>query len=307
MTKDRVILAGGSGFLGGALRTELVRAGYECVILSRSAQHVQRAGVACEAWDGRTLGPWAGVLEGACAIVNFTGASVNCRLTERNRHEIIESRRRSIDVLGEALQRCQHRPESFIQCSAVGVYGDTEALCDEDHAAGTGFLAETARTLEAAFQGCEARGVRKVLLRLGVVLGREGGALPPLVRLTRCFLGGAAGPGTQYLSWIHVDDLNRIFIDAVRNTELSGVYNAVAPAPAPNAEFMRTLRRVLGRPWSPPVPAAALRPMAFVLGINADLVLTGQRSVPARLRQAGFEFRFPDLEPALRSLLAGNA
>jgi len=140
-------------------------------------------------------------------------------------------------------------------------------------------------------------------LRLGVVLGRDGGALPLLARLTRCFIGGAAGNGKQYLSWIHAQDLNRIIVHTLGNPNIEGPFNAVSPMPVTNAEFMRTLRRVLGKPWCPPVPAVLLRAVAFALGFNSELVLTGQRCVPCRLQQAGFHFEFSDLESALRDLL----
>jgi uncharacterized protein (TIGR01777 family) len=303
MSARRVLLAGGSGFLGGALLPELARRGYECAILTRAVPESRREGVRYVTWDGRTPGAWASVIEGAAAIINFTGASVNCRLTERNKREIVESRRQSIQVLGEAVRRCRSRPEVFVQCSAVGVYGDTEGLCDEESSPGTGSLAEVAKTVEAAFQDVRVDGTRHVLLRIGVVLGRDGGALPVLARLTRCFMGGTVGTGRQYVSWIHVRDLTRIFIEAVTDASLGGTVNAVSPAPVRNAEFMKAMRTVLGRPWCPPAPAVLLRPLSFALGINADLVLTGQRCTPARLQQAGFKFLFDELVLALRSLL----
>jgi hypothetical protein len=172
---------------------------------------------------------------------------------------------------------------------------------------GSGMLSDITKTCEAAFNGMAFADTRKVVLRLGVVLGREGGALPVLAGLTRCFLGGAAGNGRQAVSWIHVQDLNRMILEVIGNAKLDGVFNAVSPQPVTNAELMRTLRRVLNRPWSPPVPAWLLRVMGFVIGINAELILTGQRGLPTRLHQAGFEFEHKDLESALQDLLGVGA
>ena len=248
-------------------------------------------------------GPWTDAIDGADAIVNFTGKNVNCRLTERNRRELAASRRDAVIVLADAVNLCRRRPGVFVQCSAVGVYGDTASCCDEQTKEGDGILAEVAKTCEAAFRGSDLKETRKVVLRLGVVLGRDGGALPLLARLTRCFMGGAAGSGKQYLSWIHAQDLNRIIVHTLGNPDIEGTFNAVSPMPVTNADFMRTLRRVLGRPWCPPVPGVLLRAVAFALGFNSELVLTGQRCVPYRFQQAGFHFEFGDLECALRDLL----
>ena len=242
-------------------------------------------------------------IDGADAIVNFTGKNVKCRLTERNRRELAASRRDAVIVLAGAVNRCRSRPGVFVQCSAVGVYGDTASCCDEQTQDGDGILAEVVKTCEAAFRGTDLKDTRKVVLRLGVVLGREGGALPLLARLTRCFMGGAAGSGKQYLSWIHTQDLNRIIVHTLANPNIEGTFNAVSPMPVTNAEFMRTLRRVLGKPWSPPVPGVLLRASAFALGFNSELILTGQRCAPRRLQEAGFRFEFGDLEQALRDLL----
>ena len=257
-------------------------------------------------WDGRSAGAWTDAVDGADAIVDFTGKNVNCRLTGRNRRELAASRHDAVVTLAAAMSLCRRRPGVFVQCSAVGVYGDTASCCDEQAKAGDGVLAEVAKACEEALLGCDLKDTRKVVLRLGVVLGREGGALPLLARLTRCFMGGSAGSGKQYVSWIHAQDLNRIIVHALGNPDIEGTFNAVSPAAVTNAEFMRTLRRVLGKPWSPPVPDVLLRAIAFAVGFNSELVLTGQRCVPRRLQEAGFRFEFGDLEHALRDLLGSD-
>lgn len=257
-------------------------------------------------WDGRSAGAWTDAIDGADAIVNFTGKNVNCRLTERNRRELADSRHDAVVALASAMNLCRRRPGVFVQCSAVGVYGDTASCCDEQTKAGDGILAGVAKACEAAFLGCDLKDTRKVLLRLGVVLGRDGGALPLLARLTRCFMGGSAGSGKQYVSWIHAQDLNRSIVHTLGNPDIEGTFNVVSPMAVTNAELMRMLRTVLGKPWSPSVPGVLLRAIAFVVGFNSELVLTGQRCVPRRLQETGFCFEFGDLEHALRDLLASD-
>jgi hypothetical protein len=157
---------------------------------------------------------------------------------------------------------------------------------------------------QAFFAGSTPGGPRRVVLRSGVILGRNGGGLVPLVRLTRAFLGGAAGSGKQYLSWLHGDDFCSICRWVVARTESEGVYNATGPAPVPNAEFMRQLRKAVGRPWSPPAPAWMVKLLArFVMRVEPSLALAGCRCLPGRLLAEGFVFRYPDLAPALRDLL----
>jgi uncharacterized protein (TIGR01777 family) len=303
MNGQHIVLAGGSGFLGRSLIQALTGSGCRITVLTRSETMTADKDVRYVTWDACSLGCWTDVLEGADAIINLTGKNVNCRPTERNRREIVTSRRDAVTVLGRAVSLCRRRPGVFVQCSAVGVYGDTKSCCDERSPEGNGILAEIAKTCEAAFRGSDLNGIRKVVLRLGVALGRDGGALPLLARLTRCFMGGAAGDGKQYLSWIHVQDLNRIIFEALRNSHMEGTFNAVSPMPVTNADFMRTLRGILRRPWCPPAPSVLLRAAAFALGFNSELVLTGQRCVPHRLQQADFHFEFSDLECALRDLL----
>ncbi|MEI6168865.1 MAG: TIGR01777 family oxidoreductase [bacterium] len=303
MNGKHIILAGGSGFIGSALTQRLLSGGARVTVLTRSDRIAPQAGVRYVVWDGRSRGPWTEVLEGADALVNFSGRNVNCRLTPRNKRELLTSRLEALKVLGEAVSRCRHEPGVFVHCSAVGFYGDTGRSCNEEAPAGSGMLADITKTCEAAINGMAFTDTRKVVLRLGVVFGREGGALPVLARLTRCFLGGAAGNGRQGVSWIHLQDLNRVFCEVLENAKLNGVFNAVTPQPITNAELMQTLRRVLNRPWSPPVPAWLLRTLSLVVGINPELILTGKRCLPTRLQQAGFEFEYQDLESALQNLL----
>lgn len=307
MAPRRIVLAGGSGFVGQALAARLLADGYEVIVLSRGA--TRKAQGTIVPWDGATLGAWAKSLEDTLAVVNLTGKNINCRLTQSNRREIIRSRVASVQAVGEAIRRCRRPPRVFVQATAVGIYGDSgNKVCDESTlgyplAGGGGFLGQACQQWEKAFDESPTPGVRRVALRLGVVLGREGGVFPPLARLARCFLGGSVGRGRQYISWLHLADAVRIFRDTIDREDFQGTYVAVSPQPATNAQFMRELRAVFGRPWSPPVPAFAVRLGGWLAGINADLALTGQRCAPRRLMQQGFAYEFPELRRAFANLV----
>jgi uncharacterized protein (TIGR01777 family) len=291
----RIILAGGSGFVGGALASALRTKGYEPLVLGRSSTDL--------IWDGKTLGDWANALEGAQAVINLTGKNINCRHTDENRREILRSRVDSVRVLGDAITKCAVPPKTFLQASGIGYYGDTgDRIADEDSPSGDDFPAEVCRQWEGAFSTLELPATRKVVLRLGVVLGRDGGALPMLEKLTRWFLGGAVGNGRQFISWIHLADIVQMFASAVEQRELIGDFNACAPEPVTNAEFMRQLRRALHRPWSPPVPAPFAKAGAWLMGTDGDLALTSCRCVPRLFLEHGFDFQFPSLRDALANL-----
>jgi uncharacterized protein (TIGR01777 family) len=298
----RIILAGGSGFVGRALAPVLLANGYHVVVLGRGDPH-REGGVDYLQWDGRTLGAWASAIDGAEAIVNLTGKNINCRHTPENRREISRSRVDSVRVLGDASAACPNPPKVFVQTSGVGFYGDTgNQVADEDAALGSDFMAEVCRQWEGAFEALDLPATRKVILRLGVVLGRDAGALPVLEKLTRLFLGGAVGRGRQFISWIHVSDVVRMFMAAIEQAELTGAFNATAPGPVTNSEFMRELRRALHRPWSPPVLAPLARAGAWLMGSDGDLALLSSRCVPRRFLEHGFQFQFPNLRDAFANL-----
>ena len=300
--KPRVVLAGGSGFLGQSLAKVLLGKGYEVVILSRGA-HREGSGIRQLHWDGETLGGWSESIDGAKAIVNLTGRSVNCRHTRENRREIMESRVNSVRVLGEAVARCTAPPEVWVQASSLAIYGDPgDRWCDEDASQAEGFSEEVCKRWEGEFSKVQAPGMRKVVMRIGIVLDKDQGALPVLARLAFFFLGGRVGSGQQYVSWIHVSDLTRMFVEAIERSEIAGVCNVTDPNPVTNTEFMRELRRVLHRPWSPPVPAWATRIGAFLMRTEPSLALTGRRCRPKRFLESGFRFEFPELRGALDDL-----
>lgn len=302
MSAKRIVIAGGSGFIGTALALEWVGRGDHVIVLTRRARQ-RNDGVREVVWDGEHAGDWMHFLDGADAVVNLTGKSINCRHTPENLREIISSRVNSVNALAAALAQVKTPPRVWVQASATGFYGDTkENLCDENSPAGNDSLAGICQKWEAAFDSVVAPATRKVTLRIGFVLGREAGALPVLSKLTKFFLGGAVGNGRQFISWIHLADLVQIFLAAIENEKLAGTFNAVAPQPVTNADFMRELRRVLDRPWSPPAPVFAVKIGSWLLGTEASLALVSQRCSSQKIQATGFGFQFSEVRAALENL-----
>lgn len=299
--KKRIVLAGGTGFIGRSFTPFLQSHDYEVVVLTRGP--TRDGAVRYVHWDGKSATDWRIEIDGAFAVVNLTGRSINCRHTPEHRREIIESRVDSVRSLSEAITQCARPPEVFIQATGVGIYGDSGGrICDETAPHGSDFVARVCERWEAVTESVHAPGLRKVILRLGVVLGKNGGFLEVLAKLTRLFLGGHIGTGKQFLSWIHIEDLCRVFLAAIEQQRITGPFNTTAPIPITNAEFMRELRRALHRPWSPPVPAFAARFGAWLMGTEGKLALVSQRCVPKNLIESGFRFEFPTLRPALAQI-----
>ena len=300
--KSKIILAGGSGFIGSALAREFVRRSYEVVVLTRSPRE-RNDGASEVAWDAENIGAWAAQLEGATVVINLTGKNINCPHTAENLRGITASRVNSVNALAAAITKLKSPPRVWVQASATGFYGDTgDILCDESAPSGHDALSKICRDWENSFAALTLPQTRKVTLRIGFVLGRESGALPVLSKLTKLFLGGAVGSGRQYISWIHLADLLQMFIAAVENENFSGTFNAVAPNAVTNMVFMRELRHALHRPWSPPAPAFAVKFGARLMGSEPSLALVSQRCSPKRFSEAGFQFQFSELAPALRDL-----
>ncbi|MDT7806498.1 MAG: uncharacterized protein QOJ70_311 [Acidobacteriota bacterium] len=303
MSKRRVVLAGGSGFLGRALAKELLRAGYEPVVLTRKVK-LNRSRVRQVEWDGQSVGEWARELEGAAVVINLAGRSVDCRHTPKNRRDIIASRVGSVEAIGRAILACAEPPELFVQAASLAIYGDAgRRICDERAPAGSGFPVEVCLRWEHAFDSLCLPSTRKVLLRIGFVLGRDGGALTTLTRLARAYLGGTIGEGHQYVSWLHVRDWCRLVLWCIEHADAEGVFNATGPCPVTNAEFMCELRCALKQPWSPRVPAWLVRLGSLLLRTEPELALTGRRCLPERLIERNFKFIYTNLESALADLL----
>jgi len=304
VTRNRIVIAGGSGFIGSALAGQLAARGDEVVILTRAPG--PRGGAIREVkWDARSVeDAWLREVDGARAVVNLAGKNVNCRYTRRNLAEIDESRINAVRVMAEAINRCANPPPVLIQASTTAIYGDAgERWCDESSPLGDGVAVATATKWEDAFASHPTPRTRRVLLRISFVLGRNGGVLRMLATMTKWFLGGTVGNGRQYITWVHIDDLCRVVARAIDDESMRGLYNVASPTPVPNAGFMRELRRACRRPWSPPVPAWTVRIGCFILRTEPILALTGRRARAQRLADAGFTFEHQDLPKALGTLL----
>jgi uncharacterized protein (TIGR01777 family) len=276
----------------------------DVVVLTRGPSRVDGR-VRSVNWDARTIGTWAREVDGAGAIVNLVGRTVDCRKTPANKKVILESRVDSVRALAEAAGRATNPPRVWVQSATAHIFGDTgDETLDESSPIGTGFAPTVGTAWEKALDESDLPATRRVTLRISFVLGREGGALRTLARLARFGLGGSTGTGRQWMSWIHAADLDRIILRAIDEPSMRGVYVVTAPSPVRNAEFMRLLRKAVHRPWSPPVPGAMVRVGAWLLRTDPELALLGRRCVPTRLLREGFQFEFPEPEGALGQLLS---
>jgi len=305
----RVIITGGTGLIGRALAAELAAAGYEVVVLSRNPQRAADlpAGVRAERWDGRTAQGWGPLADGAEAIVNLAGENLAGegflpgRWTAERKQKIVQSRVDAGAAVVQAVKAAFAKPRAVIQSSGIGAYGPLgDEVVDERAPFGAGFLADVTRQWEASTAAVEPLGVRRVIVRSGVVLSAQGGALGRMILPFRLFAGGWFGSGRQWLPWIHIADEVAALRFLIEKRQASGIFNLTAPQPLTGRAFGQAIGRALGRPAYLPAPAFVLR-LAF--GEVATTVLDGQRAVPQRLLDLGFPFRFPDAGSALRDLL----
>ena len=306
--RGRVVIAGGSGFLGLSLATHLTTSGWSVVILSRHPPRVEGPWQHIN-WDARTLSAWSRALDGAYGLVNLAGRSVDCIKSPDHQDEILRSRTEATRALGLAVRSVQAPPQVWVQMSTAHIYGDPPQLtCTEDSPFGYGFAPYVGRAWESEFEQNVLSTQRGVVLRTSFVIGRGrgagGGALRRLLTLVRFGLGGTVASGTQGISWIHQTDLNRIFERALTNDLMRGAFIASSPNPVAQREFMRTLRRIVGMPIGLPTTSWMVRVGASLLmRTDPELALYGRYVVSKRLQEEGFEFRFPHLEDALRDLL----
>lgn len=298
----RVVVAGGTGFIGRRLVARLQEAGHEVVVLSRrGSRRALAAGVQVVPWGEGAA--WKAEVDSAGAVVNVAGENVARRWTPSAKLQIERSRVEGTNRLVAAIRAARTRPPVFVSASAVGYYGSRgDEEISEDSPCGGDFLAQTCLRWEEAAAAAEALGVRVVRIRIGVVLAADGGALARMLPAFRAFAGGPAGSGAQWMSWIHRDDLAELFLFALSNPAVSGALNGTAPAPVRNRDFAAALGKALRRPALLRAPAPAVR---LLFGEMATILLDGQRVVPKRALDLGFRFRFPDLGAALRDVLGG--
>ena len=303
----RVIITGGTGLIGTELAKNL-RDTYEVVVLSRNPdKHTFPSGVQGVRWDATTADNWGHLADGAYAIVNLAGASVAgdgllpTRWTPERKQLIANSRLNAGQAVTAAIAAATTKPHVLIQSSAVGYYGSrSDDVLTEESTVGNDFLAQVCFDWEASTASVETRGVRRVVIRTGVVLSRDGGALPSMVMPFKFFAGGPIGSGKQWLAWIHMIDEVAAIRYLIENESAMGVYNLTAPNPVTNKQIGRSIGQVLGRPALVPTPGFAMK---LMFGEVAVVLLEGQRAIPSRLEAEGFTFQYPMVKPALINLL----
>ena len=298
----KVLIAGGSGFIGTQLARVLIARGDEVIILTRRMMPQTGGSIRFMQWDARSEGTWLSDVEGMDAWVNLVGENLaSGRWTQKRKASIRSSRVESGKVLAQAVMSLIAPPKVFVQASAIGIYGTslTERFSEKSEP-GQDFLARLAVEWEASTQPVEAAGVRRVVIRTGVVLDKTHGALPPMVLQARLFSGGPLGSGSQWLSWIHIDDEVGAILHLMDNASCKGAYNLTAPTPATNATVARAICQNLKRPYWFRVPSFLLK---AAVGEMATLLLDGQCVLPENLQASGYKYRYDSLEKAVQDLL----
>jgi uncharacterized protein (TIGR01777 family) len=306
MAARRILITGASGFIGRALARDLAASGYDVVALTRNPAASRRlfpGSVVTAGWDGRTAAGWGDLADGAVAVINLAGDNLaEGRWTRAKKERILRSRTDAGAAVVEAVRAAGTKPEVLLQASAIGAYGGRgDEELDESSSSGTGFLADVVRRWEDSTKEVESWGVRRAIVRSGLVLGKGGGVWPRLVLPFRFFAGGPLGNGRQGFSWISLEDEVRAVRFLIESDELAGTFNLTAPQPLRQREFCRVVGKAMRRPCWLPVPAVVLK---VLFGEKArETLLAGQRVVPRRLLAAGFEFRYPDAATAVKAIL----
>lgn len=299
----KLIIAGGTGFLGQALSAYFKDSYDEIVILSRSETKTEGK-LRYLRWDARTQGAWSRELEGATAVINLCGKSVDCRYTEKNMGLIFSSRLESTAVIGEAILACNNPPLVWINGASATIYrhSETEPMTERGGEIGSGFSIEVCKAWETVFDNFQLPATRKVNLRIAMVMGKTGGVFPELMGIIRKGLGGTMGKGTQQVSWIHIDDFCRMVAWSIENPQVQGIYNSVAPMPVTNKALMQKLRKKAGVPFGLPAAAWMLEIGAFFIGTETELILKSRYSYPERALQEGFQFKHQRIDSCLSDL-----
>lgn len=297
----KIIISGGTGLIGSNLAETFFLKGYEVIILTRNINTEKNKNYSYIEFSRNNFNELSKVFENSFSVINLAGAGLDDgSWTKEYKEKILNSRVQSTKLIVEILNSLTYPPESLISVSAVGIYGDREDLkLDENSSSGNTFLADVCKSWENEAHNC--KNVKRIVIsRLGVVLAKDGGALGKMVLPFKFFAGGPIGTGKQWVSWIHIEDCCRMFLWAVENQNASGVYNFVSPEPVTNREFAKTIGKVLNRPSFLSVPEFVLK---IALGEKSALVLESQRVYPKNLMKSGFEFKYNNLEQALRNIL----
>lgn len=287
----RVVLAGGTGFIGKYLENEFLEKGYEVKIISRQPQHIS--------WDDKK--GIIAALEGSEMLINLAGKSVDCRYNDHNKKVIMDSRTKTTEILGKAILEALQPPELWINSSTATIYRHAEdrPMTEESGEIGTGFSVDVAKAWEDSLFGFHLPKTRQVALRIGIVLGKGGGVMIPFKNLVKYGLGGVQGPGSQMFSWIHIEDVYQIILFLQKRTDLNGIFNCAAPNPISNREFMASLRHIMNRKIGLPSPKWLLELGAVVIRTETELILKSRWVIPERLEQEGYTFQYQKINDAL--------
>jgi uncharacterized protein (TIGR01777 family) len=306
----RFIITGGTGLIGQALTSDLLKEGHEVIVLSRNpamGKDVLPPGTRIVGWDAKTSESWVAWAEGAAAIINLAGERLagpnpfKLRWTDRRKNLICESRLHAGQAVSQAVEAVREKPKVVVQASGINYYPIGDDIATEETPPGEGFLPHIcANCWEISTQPVEGLGVRRVVIRTGPVLHPKSGPLPPMVLQSKLFLGGPLGNGRQWFSWIHPTDVVGGIRFLIDHPQATGAFNLCSPNPLTNAAFSQVLGRVLRRPSILPLPSFVLK---FLFGEMASTMLTGVRAVPARLQAMGYTFRIPEAGEALKDLL----
>lgn len=299
----KIIIAGGSGFLGQSLVSYFLPKDVEIIILSRNTKETGNDKLRYVTWNAKTLDIWMTELEGADALINLTGKSVDCRYNEKNKAEILNSRIDATKVLGEAIQACAVPPKVWINSSTATIYEHSLAqkMTEKNGVIGNDFSMNVAKAWEKAFFESNTPKTNKIALRTSIVLGKNGGAFVPLKNLVKFGMGGTQGNGNQKVSWIHEHDFCRA-IEFLLEQQAKGIFNVTSPNPIPNKEFMKTIRKVLKVSVGLPQPKWLLKLGARIIKTEAELILKSRYVIPEKLLATGFQFQYPFVEEAIREI-----
>ncbi|MBI3309232.1 MAG: TIGR01777 family protein [Candidatus Melainabacteria bacterium] len=302
----KIIIAGGTGFIGSPLLDELEKKQHEIVLLTKhphAVSNLENKFITLQRWDRKTVGEWANHLNGADAIINLCGENIaGNKWTKEQKEKLLHSRLDSTRALVNAIKEAEPKPKTLINASAVGYYGniEDEEIVDESHARGHGFLADVCESWESIANEAKQYNVRVVLLRIGIVIEKSGGALQKMLPPFQMFAGGPLGSGKQWVPWIHRDDVIGAILFALENENISGPVNVTAPNIVRNKDFCKALGKTIHRPSWAPVPSFAVK---MLLGDMSEMVLTGQKAFPKKLKACGYKFKYENVEDALKAAL----
>ncbi|OCA87802.1 TIGR01777 family protein [Bacillus sp. FJAT-27225] len=291
----KVVLAGGTGFIGEYLKNNFTKLGYKVIIISRQNHAVS--------WEDRQA--IVAALEGAELLINLAGKSVNCRYNEKNKNEIMKSRIQTTTILGECVQSCKNPPRLWMNSSTATIYRHAEdrPMTEENGEIGTGFSVDVATNWENTFFSFNLPHTRQIALRIAIVLGKDGGVMVPYRNLVRFGLGGIQGNGNQIFSWIHIEDLYQIILFLMEREDLDGVFNCSSPKPVSNRDFMKKMRNAMNVPFGLPSPKWLLEMGSLLINTETELVLKSRWVIPERLQKEGHIFSFESLDSALNDIL----